>query len=532
MWRKTLLAICIIAGNTALAQMHNVVIDSLNGPNEPSIAIDPVNPNHMVAGANLANCYISTDGGYHWSNSTLSSSMGVFGDPVLIADTTGAFYYFHLSDNPLIHTWPMWADRIVCQRLDNVITGAWTNGGYTGLVDTPSISDKPGVAINRQTNTLYVTWTKFDKYGTADPSDSSNILFSSSSDRGLTWSTPVRLNETAGDCTDTDPTVEGAVPCVGPNGEIYVGWASYDQLMFDKSLDGGATWLVHDKMITTVPDGWYFDIPGINRCNGLPYTACDISNSAYRGNIYISWSDQRNGVDNTDIWICRSADGGDNWTPPIKVNNDTGVAQQFMNSMTVDPATGYIYVVFYDRRNYLITDTLTDVYLAVSKDGGTTFKNFRISEQPFNPGIGTFFGDYTYISAFNNVVRPIWGTFEKNLPTNRQKILTAIIDSTITGPGVYTANIVPEQNSLNIYPNPFAGSTMVAYNIAEAGEVSVTLTDVSGRIVAQPEKDRIVQAGKNYLQVNAADYHLEPGLYFLTLRSHAYSITQKLVVKR
>ena len=74
--------------------------------------------------------------------------------------------------------------------------------------------------------------------------------------------------------------------------------------------------------------------------------------------------------------------------------------------MDVDPSTGYIYVVFYDRRAY--DDAQTDVYLAYSKDGGQTFINQKISEMPFTPNKRIFFGDYNDISAVNGSIRPIW----------------------------------------------------------------------------------------------------------------------------
>ena len=45
---------------------------------------------------------------------------------------------------------------------------------------------------------------------------------------------------------DSSNSTEGAVPCIGPNGEIYVGWSAHDKLYFDRSTDGGSTWLDND----------------------------------------------------------------------------------------------------------------------------------------------------------------------------------------------------------------------------------------------------------------------------------------------
>jgi len=88
---------------------------------------------------------------------------------------------------------------------------------------------------------VYMTWTEFDKYASPLPGDSSRILFSRSTDRGATWSAPVRISDQGGDCLDGDNTVEGAVPAVGHGGEVYVSWSGPLGIMFDRSTDGGAT---------------------------------------------------------------------------------------------------------------------------------------------------------------------------------------------------------------------------------------------------------------------------------------------------
>jgi len=90
--------------------------------------------------------------------------------------------------------------------------------------------------------------------------------------------------------------------------------------------------------------------------------------------------------------------------------------------MSVDPVTGDIYIVFYDRRNH--QDFSTDVYLAYSFDGGDTFSNVKISDQPFVPSTQIFLGDYNNISAYDGVVRPIW----TRLDGNKTSILTALIN--------------------------------------------------------------------------------------------------------
>ena len=46
--------------------------------------------------------------------------------------------------------------------------------------------------------------------------------------------------------------------------------------------------------------------------------------------------------------------------------------------------------------------------MSVSRDGGITFVDSRISHSPFTPKQSLFFGDYLNIDAVKGVIRPIW----------------------------------------------------------------------------------------------------------------------------
>ena len=453
------------------AQHNNVLISNALNPEEPSIMISSKNPKYIVAGANIRSVYYSSDTGRTWSSQTLSSPVfGVYGDPAILCDTNGKFYYFHLSDPP----GAPFIDQIVCQiSTDNGLN--WSGGVGIGLNGTKA-QDKPWVALNKNTNAVYACWTQFDVYGSNNPGDSSIIRFSKSTDGGNTWSVPVRINQKAGDCIDSDSTVEGAVPAVGPNGEIYVAWAGPDGLVFDKSLDGGTTWMSTDKIITSIPGGWDFDVPGIYRANGLPITLCDVSNGPNRGTIYVNWSDQRNGASDTDVWLVKSTDGGNTWSTPIRVNNDAPGKQQFFTWMSIDQRNGYLYFVFYDRRSY--SDNQTDVYMARSTNGGNSFVNFKISETPFAPTSSVFFGDYNNLSVEKGIIRPMW----TRLDNGNLSVLTALIDTTAI-PGAVTGVYSPDLTVENLvaYPNPFTNNSYVSFKLRRPGKVSIEIFDLNGK---------------------------------------------------
>lgn len=405
----TLLLSCLfISVSTAFGQFKNVMLDEQEGEGdlvcEPSIAINPRDPNNMVAGAVLDNVYYTRDGGVTWKEGKLTSPYGVYGDPSVIADEKGRFYYFHLSDPTLgkggFETEKL--DRIVVQMSDDG-GETWTPGAYIGH-NPPKDQDKEWASVDTRGN-IFLSWTQFDNYGSGDADCHSNILFTQSKN-GKKWSEPVVLSQLPGDCLDGDNTTEGAVPAATADGKLFVAWSNHGKIYLDRSFNGGDRWLMNDIEVTEQHGGWDMRIPGHDRCNGMPILRTDNSKSPYRGSLYIVWADQRNGAGDTDIWFTRSVNYGDNWATPKRVNDDTSGRHQYLPWMAVDTSTGYLYIVYYDRRNY--SDLQTDVYLAYSTDGGASFKNVRISEKPFIPTEDKFFGDYNNISAHAGVIAPIW----------------------------------------------------------------------------------------------------------------------------
>jgi hypothetical protein len=395
-------------------------VDGVYPPVEPSIAINHKDPNNIVAGIALDRAIYTKDGGVTWKESKVTSPLGVFGDPALVSDSKGHFYFFHLSDpSGKGRSEEQWLDQIVCNKsTDGGVS--WDDGESIGL-NPPKDQDKPWSAVHPTKQTLAVTWTQFDKYGVQDTTCHSNILFSISTSGGKKWSKPVQLNRFSGDCIDDDNTTEGAVPAISDDGKIYVTWSYNGIIYFDRSFNNGETWLSNDLPLTKQVGGWSMDIPGLDRSNGMPVLMMDNSPGRYHGSLYIIWADQRNGEDDTDIWMIRSINKGDNWTEPQRINQDGPGKHQFLPWIAVDQTNGYVYVVYYDRRNY--DDNQTDVYLSSSIDGGNHFNEVKISESPFVPSEKKFFGDYTNISAHKGVIAPIW----TRMDDERTSVWTSII---------------------------------------------------------------------------------------------------------
>ncbi len=519
--RKYILLLLIFFSITdfSFGQFQNILISTMATPNEPSICINPKNTNEMVAGSNLNNIYKSSDGGFTWQRTAMASSFGVWGDPCIVADTSGKFYYFHLSNTGGANGW---IDRMVCQRLDS-INGIWSAGVGFGLNGNKD-QDKEWVAVNHLNNELYATWTQFDSYNSSSANDSTIILFSKSSNNGNSWSTPMRISKYAGDCLDSDNTTEGAVPAVGPNGEIYVAWSNHQKIYFDKSNDGGNTWMQNDIEVATQPGGWDFQVSGITRTNGFPVTVCDHSGGVNNGTIYINWSDQRNGVLNTDVFIIKSTDGGATWSNPLKVNSDTTVSHQFFNWMSIDQTTGYIYVAFYDRSNYTANSDSTDVYLAFSKDGGNTFQNFKINSSSFVPNSNSFFGDYINISAHNGVVRPIW----TRMDNGNTSIYTAIIDSVILGFKLNNEPIFVVEECAAVY---YENMPFIAYKLRKNANVSIFIYNVLGELVGVVKNNEPTEYGKHLETIDKNKYKLNGGIYYCLIKTDDKIQIKKIIVE-
>src|SRR5437667_3088687 len=158
------------------------------------------------------------------------------------------------------------------RRAENgIFVESSNDGGLTWNESVPAINhvnsvepfeDKPFIVVDNALDSphkgaLYMAWTRFDIYGSSSPDCHSHIYFSRSIDKGKTFTVPIRISDATGDCRDSDDTVEGAAPAVGPNGEIYIVWSGSRGLVFKKSLDGGLTFS-REKVIGETPGGWDF----------------------------------------------------------------------------------------------------------------------------------------------------------------------------------------------------------------------------------------------------------------------------------
>jgi len=381
------------------------ILSTQNRPHEwacePSVAADP-NSFHVVAGSVLDQVHANEFPllSKNWTHSTLTSSYGVYGDPILQYDNAGRVYFLHLA-NPSgkAHQEGDWLDRIVIQWSDDH-GKTWSNGSGIGH-NPPKDQDKEGISVDPNTNTLHVSWTEFDKYGEADRSlYRSRIRYSQSEDRGVTWSPAMTISAHEGDCIDDDETTEGAVPAVDPLGGVSVIWSVNDTLWFNRSDDdGAATWFEHEVAFASQRGGWAHEIPGFGRANGMPISMYDRS-----GRLHLVFGEQ----DGDSTWVAYqySDNRGRYWSRKHILPRPEGVVHHFMPWFTVDTARGNaLHIIAYGQQDTV--NWTTQAYHSVSTDGGETWGHHALAEA-FTPTPASFFGDYNGISAGPMGVHMVW----------------------------------------------------------------------------------------------------------------------------
>lgn len=353
-----------------------------------------------------------------------------FSDPDIDVDSQGNFYFANIQFTP-------------STRGQNSFMGIAksTDGGLTFgrpvLIkgtgpENVHFQDKELIAVDNTNSpfdgNVYMSWTEFYPQG-------SQILFVRSTDGGISYSEPLVLS------SQTFGFVQGSMPAVGPDGEVYVVWLAVDSsrtLRIRRSDDGGVTF-GPEVTITTVQSTR--DATASSRCGRqalkghirtfeLPAIAVDRSEGSTRGHVYVVYQSDPDGdgADTSDVFFTRSTDGGLTWSPPIRVNDDQTTTDQWMPFVAVT-REGTIGVIFYDRR-FDPQNIKIDLFMALSRDGGQSFlPNFRVTEASFNvpptaPNFDNlrgicYMGDYNHMTADDQFFYLAWGDNRSLLKTER-----------------------------------------------------------------------------------------------------------------
>ena len=348
---------------------NNIVGDAAN---EPSIAVDPTNPNRMAIGWRQFDTITSNfrqagwgytdDGGFTWTFPDRIEP-GIFrSDPVLDSDADGVFYYNSLTTPGGIFT---------CDVFRSQDGGATWGAGvfaYGG--------DKQWQAIDRTDgpgrNNIYAYWSS--NFSACDGN------FTRSYDGGNTWRP----------CTTVPGNLFWGVLDVGPDGELYGIGAGFT-LAKSSTMQYEGLPTAWDFTRTVDLDGYIssYGYPNPGGLLGQAWVAVDHSMGPFRGNVYVLGSVQRSSTpDPLDVMFARSTDGGATFSPPVRVNDDSedSGALQWFGTLSVAP-TGRIDVVWYDTRSDP-GGYLSELYYSSSFDAGETWTPGEVLSPQFNSRIG------------------------------------------------------------------------------------------------------------------------------------------------
>ncbi len=446
------------SGIQAFSVGPNVDMSNEDTPqSETSITVNPNNPMMLVGGSNEIvrlpmRGYFSRDGGKSWGAVDVplpppATTNGTdFGsDPGVAFDTHGNVYYsFIVVFFNRTFASVQGTEMAVAKSFDG--GKSWPQVTFFNFNSgSGKFNDKPMIAVDTSPTSpfcdhVYVGW---DTATSGKSSANDDLLFARSTDGGLTFSSPVALNNPSGGPRQ----VIGADPFVGPNGEVYVAWHDVQQnlLMVNSSFNGGATFGQQRVIAPTVVA---FDdaIPAMASRHALLYPACDAdrSSGANRGTLSCSWMDETTS-NGTDIFVSHSTDRGASWSARMRVNDDpTGVRKdQFNQWLSVDPTSGSINLSWNDARNDP-ADIKTDSYFSQSIDGGLSFApNVKVTtamsdESADNPcaDAGNQYGDYEGVVAYGGNIHPIWtdGRFDCTTdPATGQMLGEEILTALVTG---------------------------------------------------------------------------------------------------
>lgn len=372
---------------------QNVIGDAAN---EPSMTVDPLNPNRIAVGwrqfDNVASNFRQAGNAYstnHGANWTFPGVLtpGLFrSDPVLDTTKSGMFHYNSLQNT-------FFSDEF---RSSN-----W--GQTYPVVNGATGGDKQWITIDKTNGSgsgfVYQYWsTAGNNWG--------GRQFSRSIDGGANWMDPINIpNQPIWGTLDVDNS-----------GNMWLGGVSTTDASFwvmrSSNAKNSAVTPTFDLVKNVSLGGDISWNPPVNPVGlgGQVWVAADKSGN---GNIYLCSTTDRTSTNPADVMFIRSTDGGTTFSAPKRINTDATSQTHYhwFGTMQVAP-NGRIDICWLDTRNDP-GKRFSQLMYSYSSDGGVTFSPNTVITPAFNPNIGypnqNKIGDYMAMTSDDlgaNIVYP------------------------------------------------------------------------------------------------------------------------------
>lgn len=379
---------------------QDVRVTSPNGAAESAIAINPADPDVVIAGSNGPGSgqkmHYSTDGGETWNQASALPFGGACCDPTVVWSSDGTLGFAATLGN-------------------GVYVYRTADGGQTWT----DFENEPGSDPRREISSGFVD-KEFLHMDTHEGSSCTDTLylcwheswvqkFSRSTDLGHTWSSPVTVLNGS-----TYPGIGNDITS-GPSGAVYYVWPSPDtqRIRFAKSTDCGASFS-STGVIADTEASYEFRIPSMRNRKVFVYVSADSDRSGgeHHGSIYVAWTDSTapTGFDasanHARIQVAFSRNGGDTWS--VSTPHETADAltvDRWHPWLGVGP-DGTVHVGYYDTRNDPTRESV-DFYWAYSTDGAQTWSTPERLTSASSPRINDNFefGDYNGLDvAMQNLI--------------------------------------------------------------------------------------------------------------------------------
>ena len=368
---------------------------------------------------------------------------------------------------------------------------------------------------------MYISWNDFNVFSCGN--NLGCLFATSSSDNGVTWSTPVQVSPNGTEARDEQITGD-----MSGNGTLYIagmdegggGFPHNDTNRIFKSTDGGSTWA---NTFTSTP----FPGPGVT---SVGYFACMFNDfggywrhegwgepAAFNDVVHLVYSQQGAPGDPGDVYYIRSTDGGVTFAAPLKLNTDSTLRPQWQVNLSASPA-GTLLATWYDARestNCVAGDPNTPCYRMWSRKSNDNGANWLpddmlsdvvtpLPEQP-DPGIQpTYAGDYDYGSALLTKHMTSWtdgrvtisGVSQQDAFTDRELVGFAVTTAdpacgsvVTTQPTDFVINLSDAVNEGTVDPTDFTVNGIPADSDSFSnGDLTITFHFDSTPVVNQGEQ--------------------------------------------